>query len=138
MTSPSSPARTTEGRQVRAEERRSGAPAALATEPWVWIDRDISPGYLDEVVTACRQAGFSPDARHHAGSIATQLAMVSCGIGSRSCRPSLHSRSDIAARVLRQSAQLVTLSLLVHDEPDPLVHHFLEIVSATLPMPTRR
>ena len=51
---------------------------ALATEPWVWIPRDISPGYHDDVVAACRRAGFSPDARHQANSMATQLAMVSC------------------------------------------------------------
>jgi DNA-binding transcriptional LysR family regulator len=60
---------------------------ALATEPWVWIPRDISPGYHDEVVAACRRAGFSPDARHQANSIATQLAMVSCGIGVASYLP---------------------------------------------------
>jgi DNA-binding transcriptional LysR family regulator len=48
----------------------------LATEPWVWIPRGISPGYHDEVVAACRRAGFSPDARHQATTIATQLDMV--------------------------------------------------------------
>jgi DNA-binding transcriptional LysR family regulator len=110
--------------------------AELATEPWVWIPRDISPGYHDEVVTACRQAGFSPDARHQANSIATQLAMVSCGIGV-AIAPSLvtSGRRDLATRPLRDPAPLVALSLLVHRDIDPLVEHFLTTVSAALSAP---
>jgi DNA-binding transcriptional LysR family regulator len=105
----------------------------LATEPWVWIPRDISPGYHDEVVAACRQAGFSPDARHQANSIATQLAMVSCGIGV-AIAPSLVTagRHDLATRPLRDPAPLVALSLLVHEDIDPLVEHFLMTVSDAL------
>lgn len=106
----------------------------LATEPWVWIPRDIAPGYHDEVVTACRQAGFSPDARHQASSIATQLAMVACGIGV-AIAPSLvaGSRNDLLIRQLRDTAPLVALSLLVHDDADPLVEHFLTAISHALP-----
>ena len=106
----------------------------LAAEPWVWIARDISPDYHDEVVTACRRAGFSPDARHRANSIATQLAMISCGIGV-AVVPFLaaRSRSDVAARELRDPAPLVALSLLVHEETDPLVRHFLTVVAETPP-----
>jgi DNA-binding transcriptional LysR family regulator len=113
----------------------------LATEPWVWIPRDISPGYHDEVVTACRQAGFSPDARHQANSIATQLAMVSCGIGV-AIVPSLaaSTRQDLAVRPLHDPAPLVALSLLVHKDTDPLVGHFLTTITHALPTasePTR-
>ena len=49
--------------------------------PWVWIPRTISPDYHDQIVTCCRAAGFSPDARHTAQSIVSQLAMVACGLG---------------------------------------------------------
>jgi DNA-binding transcriptional LysR family regulator len=107
--------------------------AVLATEPWVWIPRDISPGYHDEVVTACRRAGFSPDARHQANSIATQLAMVSCGIGV-AIAPSLvaSSRDDLATRPLRDPPPLIALSLLVHQDADPLVRHFVTTVSEAL------
>jgi DNA-binding transcriptional LysR family regulator len=107
--------------------------AALATEPWVWIPRDISPGYHDEVVTACRRAGFSPDARHQATTIATQLAMVSCGIGV-AIAPSLVAagRADLAVRPLREPAPMVALSLLVSERADPLVEHFLATVSTAL------
>ena len=105
----------------------------LATEPWVWIPREISPGYHDEVVTACRRAGFSPDARHQANSIATQLAMVSCGIGV-AIAPSLvtGTRRDLATRELRDPPPLVALSLLVPEDMDPLVEYFVTAVSRTL------
>jgi DNA-binding transcriptional LysR family regulator len=104
----------------------------LATDAWVWIPRDISPSYHDEVVTACRRAGFSPDARHQANSIATQLAMVSCEIGV-AIVPSLATdgRHDIAARRLREPAPLVALSMLVHTDIDPLVEHFVTTISQT-------
>ena len=63
--------------------------------------------------------------------------MVSCGIGV-AIAPSLTARShpDIAIRVLREPAPLVALSLLVHEEADPLVQHFLDTVSDTLSTPT--
>jgi DNA-binding transcriptional LysR family regulator len=81
--------------------------AELATEPWVWTPRDIAPGYHDEVVAACRRAGFSPDASHQANSIATQPAMVSCGIGV-AIVPSLVAgkRQDVTTRPLREPALL--------------------------------
>jgi DNA-binding transcriptional LysR family regulator len=107
--------------------------AELATDPWVWIPRDISPGYHDEVVTACRRAGFSPDAGHQATTIATQLAMVACGIGV-AIAPSLVAagRRDLATRRLRDPAPLIALSLLVGEHPDPLVDHFVATVSTAL------
>jgi DNA-binding transcriptional LysR family regulator len=107
--------------------------AELATEPWVWTPRDLAPGYHDEVVAACRRAGFSPDARHQANSIATQLAMVACGIGV-AIVPSLVAgkRDDLAIRRLRAPAPLVALSLLVHEDADPLVAHFVTAIAQAL------
>jgi DNA-binding transcriptional LysR family regulator len=107
--------------------------AELAADPWVWIPRGISPGYHDEAVTACRQAGFSPHARHQATTIDTPLAMVACGIGV-AIAPSLVAagRPDLATRRLREPAPLVALSLLVGEEPDPLVEHFVPTVSSAV------
>jgi DNA-binding transcriptional LysR family regulator len=102
----------------------------LATEPWVWTPRDLAPGYHDEVVAACRRAGFSPEARHQANSIATQLAMVACGIGV-AIVPSLvvGARPDLVIRPLRDPAPMVALSLLVQNDIDPLVEFFVTTVS---------
>ena len=55
--------------------------ARFADHPWVWLRRDASPDYHDQLMAACRRAGFSPDVRHLGNSITTQLAMVACGLG---------------------------------------------------------
>jgi DNA-binding transcriptional LysR family regulator len=55
--------------------------AELADDPWVWLPREVSPAYHDELVAACRAAGFSPGVRHSATSIDSQLALVGCGLG---------------------------------------------------------
>ncbi|HWS36116.1 MAG TPA: LysR substrate-binding domain-containing protein [Actinoplanes sp.] len=111
--------------------------AELSGDPWVWIPREFAAGYHDEVVTACRRAGFSPDARHRANSIATQLAMVAGGIGV-AIAPELtaRARSDVAVRRLRVPP-VVSLSILVPEEADPVVEHFVATVRAEFRMTDR-
>ncbi|MFF4763462.1 LysR family transcriptional regulator [Streptomyces sp. NPDC001292] len=113
----------------------SGEPVDLARfmdEPWVWLRRDASPDYHDQLMAVCRQAGFSPTVRHLANSIMTQLAMVSCGFGVtlvpnvtvRTARPS------IAYRPLTGRADIVELSLVSRSGTrEPLVEHLLRISS---------
>lgn len=101
--------------------------ADLAEQPWVWIPRAISPTYHDELLAACRQSGFSPEPRHEANSIHSQLAMVGCGLGvglvpHTSSRPPM---PGVACLPLRKPVFLVELSV-VHRAADsePLVRHF--------------
>ncbi|WP_284752176.1 LysR family substrate-binding domain-containing protein [Arthrobacter sp. efr-133-R2A-120] len=61
--------------------RRKGGLSDFRGDSWVWLPRSISPEYHVELVAACRQAGFSPNAQHYANSINSQLAMVKCGLG---------------------------------------------------------
>jgi hypothetical protein len=37
--------------------------ARFAEEPWVWLRRDASPDYHDQLMATCHQAGFTPDVR---------------------------------------------------------------------------
>jgi DNA-binding transcriptional LysR family regulator len=55
--------------------------AALAEEDFVMFYRRVSPGYFDSLVTACRNAGFSPRIVHEVSSVASQVAFVGCGQG---------------------------------------------------------
>jgi DNA-binding transcriptional LysR family regulator len=55
--------------------------ASLAEEDFVMFYRRVSPGYFDSLVTACRNAGFSPRIVHEVGSVASQVAFVGCGQG---------------------------------------------------------
>ena len=54
---------------------------SLAEEDFVMFYRRVSPGYFDNLLTSCRNAGFSPRIVHEVGSIASQIAFVGCGQG---------------------------------------------------------
>lgn len=55
--------------------------AALAEDEFVMFHRRVSPGYFDNLVSACRNAGFAPRIVHEVSSVASQLAFVGCGQG---------------------------------------------------------
>ena len=103
-------------------------------DSWVWLPRAISPDYHDEMAAACRQAGFSPQARHFANSIQSQLAMVGCGLGV-----TLAPNSSIGAvhggfvgRELSQRVDLVELSLVSRaGEPETITRHFIDCARQT-------
>lgn len=102
-------------------------------ESWVWLRRHISPDYHDELVAACRQAGFSPEAQHYANSIYSQLAMVRCGLGvtlapESSVRQQPHG---LVWRELRRRVDLVELSVVVRaGGQEPLVERFIACSNA--------
>ncbi|TDL40088.1 LysR family transcriptional regulator [Arthrobacter nitrophenolicus] len=97
-------------------------------ESWVWLPRQISPDYHDELVAACRQAGFSPEAQHYANSINSQLAMVRCGLGVTLAPKSSVTQQPqgLVGRELRKRVDLVELSVMVRaGGHEPLVEHFI-------------
>ncbi|MEV7392192.1 MULTISPECIES: LysR substrate-binding domain-containing protein [unclassified Streptomyces] len=113
----------------------SGRPVELARfadEPWVWLSRDASPDYHDQLTATCRRAGFTPDVRHLANSIMTQLAMVDCGFGV-TLVPEVTVRSagpSTVSRPLTDRADIVELSLVCRSgAQEPLVEEFLRIAS---------
>ena len=102
--------------------------AALADEYWVWLPRRISPNYHDELVAACRHYGFSPTATHTANSIASQLAMVACGLGVTLVpnASAAQHRRGVIYRELTHTLELVELSLLWRaGDDEPLVKAFM-------------
>lgn len=101
----------------------------LRDEPWVWLRREVSPDYHDQLLTACRRAGFTPDAQCHANSITTQLAMVGSGLGITLAPQAAIAlgQANIRHRPLLTPFELVELSLVSRDIGDePLVDHFIE------------
>ncbi|MEU9889747.1 LysR family transcriptional regulator [Sphaerisporangium sp. NPDC051017] len=105
----------------------------FADEPWVWLRREASPDYHDQLMMTCRRAGFTPDARHLANSILTQLAMVTCGLGVTLVPNATASRTfrhPVAYRPLTDPADIVELSLVTRaGTHEPLVQEFLRIAS---------
>jgi DNA-binding transcriptional LysR family regulator len=113
----------------------AGAPspvdlARFADEPWVWLRREASPDYHDQLMTICRTAGFSPDVRHLANSILTQLAMAASGLGV-TLVPNVTVRQinpPAPYRPLTDRADIVELSLVSRERArEPLTEHFLRI-----------
>jgi DNA-binding transcriptional LysR family regulator len=104
--------------------------ARLAGEPWVWLRREASPDYHDQLMATCRRAGFSPGIRHLASSIFTQLAMTASGLGV-TLVPNVTVRQIQPAppyRPLTDRPGVVELSLVTRDGArEPLVDHFLRI-----------
>jgi DNA-binding transcriptional LysR family regulator len=102
--------------------------SAYRDDSWVWLPRRISPDYHDELVAACRQAGFSPDPQHYANSIHSQLAMVECGLGVTIAPESSVRRQPrkLLWRELRKRVDLVELSVVSRDGgEEPVVDHFI-------------
>jgi DNA-binding transcriptional LysR family regulator len=106
--------------------------ARFAGDPWVWLTRETSPDYHDQLMATCRGAGFTPLVRHLANTITTQLAMVACGLGV-TLVPNVATRAipePAVHRPLTSHTDLVELSLVVRDGHEPLVREFLRIALA--------
>jgi DNA-binding transcriptional LysR family regulator len=54
---------------------------ALAEEPWVVMERKISPTYDRFIRRLCAQAGFSPRVEHEAARAQAMLGLVAIGLG---------------------------------------------------------
>jgi DNA-binding transcriptional LysR family regulator len=106
--------------------------ARFADEPWVWLRREASPDYHDQLMATCRRAGFSPRIRHLANSIFTQLAMAAAGLGvSLVPNVSVQQIQPTALyRPLTDRAGIVELSLVSRDAArEPLTEHFLRLAT---------
>jgi DNA-binding transcriptional LysR family regulator len=55
--------------------------SALGKEPFILPPRDLVPVFHDQVLRACRDAGFVPDAPHEADQLQLVLSMVASGSG---------------------------------------------------------
>lgn len=62
-------------------QRKSVALAALANESFVLIPRAASPTLHDEIVSACREAGFEPKLGQQAPQLSSVVSLVSAEFG---------------------------------------------------------
>jgi len=87
--------------------------AALAAEDFVMFYRRVSPGYFDSLVTACRNAGFSPRIVHEVNSVASQIAFVGCGQGVSLIPASMKrlAPETVVVRPLTEKLSVVTTAV---------------------------
>jgi DNA-binding transcriptional LysR family regulator len=62
-------------------KRKTVPLAALAEEPWVGIERKISPTYDRFIRRLCTEAGFAPRIEHEATRAQPMLGLVAVGLG---------------------------------------------------------
>jgi len=91
----------------------------LGSQSWIFVPRDVSPPYHDQILAACRQAGFSPRVEHHSTSIQTQIAMVACGLGVALVPASTQrlQLDNAAYRPLARPVALLELAIVTRDQP---------------------
>lgn len=89
--------------------------ADLAEDAWIWLEREVSPDYHDDMSAACRASGFSPRAAHMARSIASQIALVQCGVGVTIIPRAMAADlpSTVVARDLHNRPDAVTLAVTI-------------------------
>ncbi len=87
--------------------------AALAAEDFVMFYRRVSPGYFDSLMTACRNAGFSPRIVHEVNSVASQIAFVGCGQGVSLIPASMKrlAPETVVVRPLTEKLSVVTTAV---------------------------
>ncbi|MDG4663147.1 LysR substrate-binding domain-containing protein [Mycobacterium sp. 236(2023)] len=100
--------------------------ASAADLPWVWIPRGGTPDYHDQVAACCRDAGFTPQAKHLAQSISSQLSMVAAGLGVALVPASSVAGYDAIASVRVRSPLTIAMSALYRTDSDVLVTEFID------------
>jgi DNA-binding transcriptional LysR family regulator len=86
--------------------------AELADESLVLSPRRISPSFFDQVVSACREVGFSPRVDYEVRSVVSQIAFVGCGnaIGMVPSRSMRFGGGDVVFRPLVENIEVVTIA----------------------------
>ena len=110
--------------------------SALANEPFVMWGRRRNPAFHDEVISACHDAGFSPNVVQEAGEISTIVSLVAAGLGVSLVPASMEQvRSEgIAYRPVQGKAVRIALALAWRrDHPSALVRNLVSVARETWP-----
>lgn len=118
----------------RLARRAEVAIADLAGDPILSFPRHVAPGYYDVIISACRAAGFTPRVIHP-GSMQTNLALVSAGLGVSLLPASIRNlrRAGVVYRPMAAPVPVVDMAVVWRrDERSPVVPAFLDVVRAAV------
>lgn len=110
--------------------------SALADEPFVLWGRRLNPLFHDEVISACRAAGFTPNIVQEAGEMPTIVSMVAAGLGVSLVPESMERVRTDGISYLQVQGGAVRIALALawrRDEPAPLVRNFVAVARETFP-----
>ncbi len=109
--------------------------AALSDEAFILYRRPVGPGLYDAIISACREAGFSPIVGQEAPRILSTLNLVAAGLGISIVPASLTrmQMDGVVYRRLKSDRKFVApLSLAVRwSEPSASVRRFVDLARAT-------
>lgn len=107
---------------------------SLSTERFIMFPRAAGPGFYDQLVSICREAGFSPAVSQEAVQMQTILGLVAGGMGIALIPASIRSlRSD--GVIYREIRELVSQAEMVvawrRDNQSPTLHALLNVIKET-------
>lgn len=111
--------------------RKNLALKSLASERFIMSPREASPGFYDQIMSVCREAGFSPVIGQEAVQMQTILGLVAGGMGVALIPASIRSlRSDgVIYRELRDPVpQAEMIVAWRRDNQSPVLRAFLNVI----------
>ncbi|HLZ61903.1 MAG TPA: LysR family transcriptional regulator [Ktedonosporobacter sp.] len=108
---------------------------SLAREHFILFPRSQGPGFYDQIISLCQQAGFSPQVIQEAIQMQTITGLVATGLGISLIPASAqHLRNaGVAYRPLLPATVHIEMALAWHkEEPSPVLQAFLSIVKEVI------
>ncbi|GAA5234963.1 LysR family transcriptional regulator [Verticiella sediminum] len=123
-----------------ARARGRPAPAGLhafADEPFIGFSREVSPALYDNLIVACRQAGFSPKLMHTARHVFTMLQLVreDRGVALVPASVAQAGIAGIALFALTDRINEVRISAVWRSHPSRLVQALVADLAPALALP---
>jgi len=118
-----------------ARGRGALALARLRDMPFILFPRHMAQGLYDDIVSFCRQAGFSPRVEQEAVQMQTIVSLVSSGLGVALIPASLRhlARTGVVYRSLRETGPSTEIALAWRmRDTRPALQRFLEAVRSVV------
>ncbi len=110
--------------------------ASLAGEPFVLWGRQLNPLFHDEVISACHDAGFSPNVAQEATGMPTIVSLVAAGLGVSLVPASMERQRTDGVVYIPLQGRGVRIAIALawrRERPSPLVQTLVRVARETWP-----
>lgn len=118
-------------RSHRLAEQPKVDPEELADERFVLFPREVGPGLYSQVLTICREAGFTPNVVQESRELYTTVSLVEAGVGITIVPASMRKMgwTGVMYKDLATVMAETRIDMAWHvDNSRPVVQSFLELV----------
>ncbi len=108
---------------------------ALSREFFVLFPRHLGPGFYDQIVSLCQQAGFSPDVSQEAIEMQTIVSLVAAGFGVALVPASLQNlqRVGVIYRRIQGATPAAELAMIWRKNASlPVLQTFMAVVKEVI------